>query len=239
MKHPLLLALSLAPLACAGAATTRAVTVDLGTPPPAASAAPPAAEKKMTREEALREAAEYGMIGLVNTDPAPDGTTTVKGGLSGGDIGDAFGAGGLGLTGTAGGGTGLGSIGTLGHGAGTGFGGAGVHAEATSVSGRLPPEVIQRIVRQSYPRFRRCYEDGLRSNAKLEGKVSVKFTIGRDGAVAAVSGDDRTTMPDKKVVACVAAAFSTLAFPQPAGGIVVVVYPIVFKPGDDGATAAP
>ena len=100
----------------------------------------------------------------------------------------------------------------------------------TTVSGRLPPEVIQRIVRQNYGRFRMCYEQGLSKNPNLEGRVSVRFVIGRDGAVsnAANGGSD---LPNAGVVDCVVRAYYGLSFPQPEGGIVTVVYPIMFSPG--------
>jgi hypothetical protein len=100
----------------------------------------------------------------------------------------------------------------------------------TMVNGRLPPEVIQRIVRQNFGRFRLCYENGLRSNPALEGTVSVKFVIGRDGAVSSTS-DGGSDLPDQSVVSCVVRGFGNLSFPQPEGGIVVVTYPIIFKPG--------
>ena len=61
-----------------------------------------------------------------------------------------------------------------------------VRMGATQVNGRLPPEVIQRIVRQNFGRFRLCYENGLRNNPNLQGRVSVRFVIGRDGAVSNV-----------------------------------------------------
>jgi hypothetical protein len=38
-------------------------------------------------------------------------------------------------------------------------------------------------------------------------------------------------MPDGGVVSCVVRAFYGLSFPQPEGGIVTVVYPIMFSPG--------
>ncbi len=101
---------------------------------------------------------------------------------------------------------------------------------SVQVSGRLPPEVIQRIVRQNFGRFRLCYENGLRSNPKLEGKVSVRFVIGRDGSVSNV-GNGGSDLPDGGVVSCVVRAFYGLSFPQPEGGIVTVTYPILFKPG--------
>jgi hypothetical protein len=98
---------------------------------------------------------------------------------------------------------------------------------ATQVNGRLPPEVIQRIVRQNHGRFRLCYEAGLKDRPELEGRVATKFVIGRDGAVAMAS-EDASDLP-ASVSACVVRAFSALSFPQPEGGIVTVVYPLVFS----------
>jgi hypothetical protein len=223
----------------------------------------------IARQAALREAMEFGMIGLLNTGAAGDpnaptapwgrdtslGTDDIsaRGNMWGDEIGDAFGAGGLGLSGIGEGGggrgegIGLGNIGTLGHGAGTGTGqgfGAGhgrlggshktaapkVRMGATQVSGRLPPEVIQRIVRQNYGRFRMCYEQGLGRNPNLQGRVSARFVIGRDGSVSNVSNGG-SDLPDSGVVSCVLSAFYGLSFPQPEGGIVTVVYPIMLEPG--------
>lgn len=100
---------------------------------------------------------------------------------------------------------------------------------ATQVNGKLPPEVIQRIIRQNFGRYRLCYENGLRTNPKLGGTVKVKFTITRAGDVSQPS-DSGSDLPDKAVVACVVKGFANLSFPQPEGGVVVVVYPIIFAP---------
>ncbi len=223
----------------------------------------------IARQAALREAMEFGMIGLLNTGAAGDpnaptapwgrdtslGTDEVSamGNMWGDEIGDAFGSGGLGLSGIGEGGggrgegIGLGNIGTMGHGAGTGTGqgfGSGhgrltgshrtktpqVRMGTTQVSGRLPPEVIRRIVRQNYGRFRLCYEQGLGRNPNLEGRVTVRFVIGRDGAVSNVSNGG-SDLPDSNVVGCVVKAFYGLSFPKPEGGIVTVQYPIMLQPG--------
>ena len=111
-----------------------------------------------------------------------------------------------------------------------------VRMGATRVSGRLPPEVIQRIVRQQFGRFRRCYENGLRGDPNLAGRVSVRFMINAEGDVMNVAsgGGDLT---NSAVVACVVRAFQGLRFPAPEGGIVTVTYPIVFAP-DGGASPA-
>ena len=97
------------------------------------------------------------------------------------------------------------------------------------MSGPLPPEVIQRIVRQNFGRFRLCYENGLRNNPKLQGRVSVRFVINRDGSVSNVAGGG--DIPDAGVISCVTRAFYGLSFPEPEGGIVTVSYPIAFTPG--------
>jgi len=115
---------------------------------------------------------------------------------------------GLGLSGVGEGGggrgegIGLGSAGGQGFGNGHGrLGGAhktsapSVREGTTTVNGRLPPEVIQRIVRQSFGRFRLCYQDGLRSNASLQGRVVVKFVIDRSGSVSSAA-DGGSDMPD-------------------------------------------
>jgi hypothetical protein len=192
-------------------------------------------------------------------DDAPTAdSSSATGNMWGAGVGDSFGAGGLGLSGAGEGGggqgegIGLGSMGTIGHGAGIGqgqgFGNGrgrlgGAHQASTpslrqaavEVSGRLPTEVIQRIVRQNFGRFRLCYENGLRSNPNLQGRVAVRFAIGTDGSVA-TAVDGGSDLPDAAVVACVARAFLNLSFPSPEGGKVTVVYPIVFSP--DGSTAA-
>ena len=107
----------------------------------------------------------------------------------------------------------------------------GLREGATTVNGRLPPEVIQHVVRTHFGGFRRCYEDALTHNAHLRGQVSVRFVIAKDGKVSDVR-DAGSTLPDPAVIACVVKGFGDLSFPAPDGGIVTVVYPISFSPGD-------
>jgi hypothetical protein len=181
---------------------------------------------------------------------------SARGNMWGDTIGDANGPGGLGLSGIGEGGggkyigVGLGDIGTIGHGSGScatagcqGFGnsggrlGSGHDAKApgkmrqgeTVANGRLPPEVIQRVVRQNFGRFRGCYEAALRTNPNLAGRVAVRFVIGRDGSVGSASNGG-SDLPDSGVVSCVVRGFFGLSFPAPESGIVTVTYPIAFSP---------
>jgi hypothetical protein len=98
--------------------------------------------------------------------------------------------------------------------------------------GRLPPELIQKIVRDRYARFRGCYEAGLARNPDLGGAIQTQFTIELDGTVHDAKPGCGTTMPDAQTVTCVTDNFNRLKFPKPEGGVVTVVYPIVYSPRD-------
>ena len=58
--------------------------------------------------------------------------------------------------------------------------------------------------------------------------LTTKFVITRDGAVSMVSVAE-SSLGDSSVAKCVERAFYDLTFPEPEGGIVTVVYPIVFS----------
>ena len=236
---------------------------------PADPPAPKAPEKPKETDAATlaKEAEGLGILGVLNTGAGsdPNAPTTPwgngsDGSLSGpvnmwGENPGTFGAGGLGLSGVSGGGgTGIGTlgIGTLGHGSGVGTGQNNsspqtsvprIKLDKPTATAGLPPEIIQRFVRQSYSRFRFCYERGLISNPKLAGKIVVRFTIDKTGAVSSASLVKDTTLPDMSVAACVVTSFTSLSFPQPtAGASVNVVYPLQLFPPDPPAapaTAAP
>lgn len=184
---------------------------------------------------------------------------SADGALYGVTLGEVAGAGGLELANLDGGSGGLGSaiglgdIGDLGPGLlgkdGFGFGphdgdgfGRGrtrpghatraprMRSGPVVTNGRIPPEAIQRTVRQNFGRFRMCFERGLARNPTLEGRVSVRFVINREGAVESAS-NGASDLPDSGVVGCVVAQFYALGFPKPDGGIVTVVYPLMFTPG--------
>lgn len=94
-------------------------------------------------------------------------------------------------------------------------------------SGRLPPKEIQRIIRSDFSRMRVCYDEGLAKRPGLAGSVKLGFVIDRQGEVHDIE-DRGSTLPDAEVVACVARIFEGMSFPEPSGGEVKVIYPIVF-----------
>jgi hypothetical protein len=199
------------------------------------------------------------MNGDLNAPTAPWGglassgndAMNANGNLWGPDLGEAAGANGLTLSGIGEGGgkkgegIGMDGVGTIGDGLGNpgGFGqrklagqdrkgGAPIMRQGSpTVEGRIPPDVIQRTVRQNFGRFRFCYQDGLRNNPSLAGRVAVRFVIDRSGAVSTVANGG-SDLPDTKVVSCVVRAFYGLSFPAPDNGIVMVTYPLMFSPGN-------
>jgi hypothetical protein len=106
-----------------------------------------------------------------------------------------------------------------------------IRVGAVDVRGALPREVVLRIVRQNFGRFRICYENGLRANPKLEGHVTTRFVINHAGEVASFDFADHT-LPDLNAARCVLRSFSGLSFPQPEEGAVIVRFQVLFAPGD-------
>jgi hypothetical protein len=117
------------------------------------------------------------------------------------------------------------------------FNGSAVQARSVSNGddefsriGTLATEVIQRVVRSKYALFRECYEQGLGRNQNLRGRVIVRFVILESGKVSRVENKG-SDLPDAEVVNCVMRKFIEISFPQPTGGDVTVVYPIMLAPG--------
>ncbi|WP_437275102.1 AgmX/PglI C-terminal domain-containing protein [Sorangium sp. So ce375] len=186
--------------------------------------------------------ASTGGLGLSGVSGGAGGLGLSGVGEGGGGRGEGIGLGELGSVGHGSGAAAPAPIAASATGAGQGFGSGhgrlgGAHRTtapmvrmgATQVSGRLPPEVIQRIVRQNFGRFRLCYERGLQRDPDLQGRVVVRFTIDQRGAIVNAR-DGGSDLPDGTVVSCVVRGFHDVIFPAPEGGNVDVVFPIRFSP---------
>lgn len=179
----------------------------------------------------------------------------VWGGLTGTEVGEAYGVGGLGLVGTGrgGGGTGEGTIGLgntgligkgggggtgsgYGRGAGAGFGGRGkrvprVRQARAKVQGGMDKNIIRRIVRAHINEVRACYNQGLNRNPNLRGRVAINFMITSTGKVG-TSVVQSSTLKDRSVANCIAKAVKRWKFPKPrGGGNAIVTYPFTLNPG--------
>jgi hypothetical protein len=104
-----------------------------------------------------------------------------------------------------------------------------VDLDAPQVNGRLPPEVVRRILLQNLGLARRCYEAGLARNPRLTGRGAVRFVIGNDGAVSNARSAG-ATLQDAATVDCIARVPEFLSFPRPEGGIVTVIVPYRLAP---------
>jgi hypothetical protein len=92
--------------------------------------------------------------------------------------------------------------------------------------GCLDKELIRKVIRENLAGVRACYERALSATPSLDGKVSVKFTIGLEGNVpsAAVA---QSTVGNPALEECVAGRMRMLHFPR-SRGVAVVTYPFIF-----------
>lgn len=164
---------------------------------------------------------------------------------------DSVGTSGLGLSGLGAGGAGKGSMQAsggmgFGHGAGIGFGsgfgsgsgrlsgsqrsrgGPTVRLEGTNVSIAMPKEVVVRIIRQNYGRFRVLYESALLRDPTLAGEVLVSMGISKSGEplLVAVNGPGPRSFHE-----AIGRVFWALRFPATEGGAVSVQQKIRFGSG--------
>lgn len=142
-----------------------------------------------------------------------------------------IGLGSTGLIGKGGGGTGSG----YGRGAGAGFGGRGtrvptVRQAKADVMGSLDKEVIRRVVRAHVGEVRACYEQGLKRDPNLKGRVTLDLRIETSGEVSSASVVE-DTLTQNGVAACIAAAARRWRFPGDAPNVATVRYPFVLEPG--------
>jgi TonB family protein len=179
----------------------------------------------------------------------------VWGHLTGTEIGEAHGVGGMALVGTGryGGGLGEGTIGLsttglIGRTAGTGQGVAFGPGDGTGFSerksrtpvarhgtaeivGSLDKDIVRRIVRAHINEVRACYQRGLDKNPSLQGRVAISFVITGTGLVGS-SAVQESSVADSEVGRCIAKAVKRWKFPKPdRGGNVIVSYPFNLSAG--------
>lgn len=220
------------------------------------------------------QARSAGLLGMIQKDQghflaSPDGAAfavgnsdeDVWGNMTGTEVGDAYGVGGLGVVGTGRGGgcdgsncgiIGLGYVGTIGNrgrNGGTGGYGHGLDDGGTTRFGKheakvpgvriadvkvgpgIDKDIIRRVIRSHLMEVRGCYNQGLVRDPNLEGRIAVQFTIGPAGIVGAAAVAE-SSVKDPNVGNCVAKAVKRWKFPKPTvGGSTIVTYPFVLSRG--------
>lgn len=98
------------------------------------------------------------------------------------------------------------------------------------VVGPLPQALVARALLPLRPAFQACWHEAADArNPNLEGRVTARFVIDRDGTVGDVAnaGSD---MPDSRMIACVLRTFTALTFPPLTESSATIVYSVVFTP---------
>ncbi len=95
------------------------------------------------------------------------------------------------------------------------------------VDGSLDSSSVKRVVNRNIKAIYFCYERELRLNPKLEGKVTVEFTVARTGTVT----DARvisSTLRSSKVEKCIVKTIRRWRFPRPEDEA-IIAYPFIFQ----------
>jgi outer membrane biosynthesis protein TonB len=99
--------------------------------------------------------------------------------------------------------------------------------------GTLESAEVNKVIKSKLTAIKVCYEKALQKNPTLEGKLSLRFTIGTDGRVtsALIAYE---TLADPEVSSCVITKIKYFVFSKPEGGSVEYLFPFVFKPAEAG-----
>lgn len=144
--------------------------------------------------------------------------------------GNVQGAGGYGTKGKGGGQAGYGKLSLTGSSGATPI----PLGQEASVAKGLDKDMIAAVIQKNIGQVRFCYEQGLQSDAKLNGRVAIDFTIGGNGLVK-VAGIESTTINSKMIEDCLVMRLKTWKFPLPEGGVdVKVSYPFVLRRSGQG-----
>lgn len=98
-----------------------------------------------------------------------------------------------------------------------------------SVDGSLDPKQISAAIKRRLAGIKNCYEQALKRNPKLAGKIVIAFVIDENGKVSEASVDS-DSMGDSGVAKCIISLIRRVRFPKPDDGTVEASFPFVFTP---------
>lgn len=104
-----------------------------------------------------------------------------------------------------------------------------IHPGAALADG-LEKSEVQKVIRQKLKEVRNCYEEVLKTDQTVKGKVRVSFTVRPDGFVSK-AGIIEDGARSAALNACLLGKIMSWNFPPPRGGKEVsITYPFVFQP---------
>lgn len=102
-------------------------------------------------------------------------------------------------------------------------------SRAEGVDGSLDPKEITAAIKRRLAGIKRCYEQQLKRNPKLAGKIVITFVIDGSGKVSEAYVESNS-MGDSTVAQCILGLIRRVRFPKPDEGTVQASFPFVFTP---------
>jgi outer membrane biosynthesis protein TonB len=103
-----------------------------------------------------------------------------------------------------------------------------VLSQMRTSGGKLSKRDVSSSLRKQLPQIERCYERALRKRPQLEGRTVFSFTVNRRGAVQKVTRVS-STLGDRAVYRCSAAAIKKTRFPKPKRKPATVRLPLAYR----------
>jgi hypothetical protein len=91
-----------------------------------------------------------------------------------------------------------------------------------------PEQVVRNTLRMAHSAFEACYEDSLRKDSRLKGRVVVTIDVLASGTVASAKITE-STVTDTSVLTCISLRLRQLRFP-PLGEEIEATLPLVLSP---------
>jgi TonB family protein len=98
-------------------------------------------------------------------------------------------------------------------------------------SAEVKPRDLARFIQSRKASIQRCYENGLKRDPSLKGKVMVRFELTPQGRASNVEVEESTLRSDE-VINCIKTTMRAWTFPFKPSDDVPVSYPFIFSPGE-------
>ncbi|NPC50354.1 energy transducer TonB [Corallococcus sp. AB032C] len=98
-------------------------------------------------------------------------------------------------------------------------------------SSEVKPKDLARFIQSRKASIQRCYENGLKRDPSLKGRVMVRFDLTPSGRASNVEVEESTLRSDE-VINCIKTTMRAWTFPFKPSDDVPVSYPFIFSPGE-------